>query len=113
MKKTLLLATLFLSIGVLSGCIHQQNNQKTTQPEATNAVEIKGFAFNPTKITISKGTTVTWTQKDNALHTVTSDNFDSRNLSTGQTFSQTFNEAGTFKYICTIHPSMEAEIIVN
>jgi len=77
-------------------------------------VSIAGFAYNPAEITISKGTTVIWTQNDAANHTVTSDTglFDSGNLTTGQTFSLTFNEIGTFKYHCTIHPFMKGTVNV-
>src|SRR3990172_7850849 len=77
-------------------------------------VSIAGFAYNPAEITISKGTTVIWTQNDAANHTVTSDTglFDSGNLTTGQTFSLTFNEIGTFKYHCTIHVFMKGRVNV-
>lgn len=86
--------------------------QPTPTPAAV-AVEIKGFAFNPATITIPKGTTVTWAQKDSAIHTVTADSFDSGRLGQGQTFSFTFNQAGTFEYRCTIHPSMRGKVIVT
>jgi plastocyanin len=61
------------------------------------------------------GTTVTWTNDDGVNHTVTSDQgaFDSGPLATGQTFSQTFNQAGTFTYHCTIHPSMQGTVVVQ
>lgn len=79
------------------------------------SVEIKGFAYNPATITVSKGTTVTWMQQDSAVHTVTSVSgniLDSKNLAKGQTFSYTFGEVGTFKYFCSNHPSMKGEVIV-
>ena len=80
-----------------------------------DSVEIKGFAYNPATITVSSGTTVTWTQQDSAVHTVTSVSgniLDSKNLVKGQTFSYTFDETGTFKYFCSNHPSMKGEVIV-
>jgi plastocyanin len=77
---------------------------------APSVVEIKNIAFNPANITISKGTTVIWMQNEssNVVHTVTSDAgiFDSGTLSPGQTFNWTFNETGTFKYHCLIHPTI-------
>jgi plastocyanin len=73
-------------------------------------VEIRNIAFNPANITISKGTTVIWMQNEsiNLNHTVTSDTgvFDSGTLILRQTFNWTFNETGTFKYHCTIHPTI-------
>jgi plastocyanin len=88
----------------------------TVQPittQETVAVEIKGLAFVPATITISKGTTVTWTQEDNVTHTVTGTGFDSGDLSQGKTFSYTFNEVGIFNYGCLYHPSMSGKIIVT
>ena len=78
------------------------------------------FGFNPTTITITVGTTVTWTNTTGAPHTVTSDDgtsFDS-NINTpisanGGMFSFTFTKAGTFAYHCQIHPFMKATIIVQ
>ena len=95
----------------------------TAQPGATTtltaqavSVEIKNFQFNPATLNITKGTTVTWTQKDSVQHTVTAtsgENFDSGNLNQGQTFSYTFNEVGTVVYGCTNHPTMSGTIIVT
>ncbi len=80
------------------------------------AVNIENFAFNPAVLTIKKGTTVTWTNMDSAPHTVNSDTqweLDSGSLSKGQSFSHTFNEAGTFDYHCAFHSMMTAKVIVE
>ncbi len=84
-------------------------------PTSTNEVEISNFSFKPEDITITAGTTVTWTNKDAATHTVTSDDelFDSGNLSKGDTFQYTFNQTGTFDYHCTLHPNMKGKVIVK
>ena len=104
----------FLTLGVLiSGCTGQKTEP---QPSTTNTVDIQGFAFNPDTITIAKGTTVTWTNKDiSAQHTVTEINnaFSSETLNEGQTYTHTFNEAGTFEYQCHIHPNMKGNVIVS
>jgi plastocyanin len=80
-----------------------------------NAVTIQNFAFNPGTIEVAVGTTVTWTNQDSATHTVTADDgsFDSNNLATSATFSQTFSTAGTFTYHCKIHTSMKATVTVK
>ncbi len=113
---------------LISGCAYQQKTgtQPTptpvvtetpaTTPVSTASVEIKDFAFNPATLTISKGTTVTWTHNDTAPHTVTENNnvFNSPTLTKGQTFSYTFNEAGTFDYYCSIHPTrMKGKVVVT
>jgi plastocyanin len=78
------------------------------------AIDITNFAFVPATVTISKGTTVVWTEQDSGIsHTVTGTGFDSGPLSQGQTFNQTFNDAGTFNYHCSIHSNMTGTIIVQ
>lgn len=82
---------------------------------ATVQVTIQNFAFSPQTITVAPGTTVTWTQKDSAPHTVTSDTgawTASVDLSPGQTFSHTFTTIGTYPYHCAVHPNMMASVIV-
>lgn len=85
------------------------------QTPATASVTIQNFAFSPATLTIAKGTIVTWTNQDSASHTIASDtsSFFSQSLSTGQSFSFTFSQTGTFPYHCGIHPSMTATIIVQ
>ena len=84
----------------------------TTKPE-TVSVDIYGFAFNPSAITIPAGTTVIWTQMDSVDHTVTGIGFDSGTLSQGQAFRWTFYDAGTYSYSCSIHPNMIGTVIVT
>jgi plastocyanin len=61
------------------------------------------------------GTTVTWTNLDSTVHTVTSGTgaFDSGALGQNATFSYTFNSRGTFNYHCTLHPFMTGKVIVE
>ena len=80
-----------------------------------NEVWIQGMAFVPSSITVSAGTTITWTNKDGMTHTVTSDAalFDSGNIGSGKAYSHNFATAGTYKYHCSIHPTMLGKVIVN
>ncbi|WP_329046025.1 cupredoxin domain-containing protein [Amycolatopsis sp. NBC_01488] len=82
-----------------------------------NAVAIKDFAFAPAATTVKKGTTVTWTNQDQDAHTVTSTGsggpLRSPTLQTGQSYRYTFTTAGTFEYLCTIHPFMTATVTVT
>ena len=86
-----------------------------TPPTSTSEVMIHNFSFLPQTITVAKGTTVTWTNMDNATHTVTSNTglFNSGNLGTGSTFRFTFNTPGTYTYHCSIHGSMTGTVIVT
>jgi plastocyanin len=78
--------------------------------------------FDPASTTVSAGTTVTWTNDDTTLHTVTSGSaesgdsgaqFDSSYLAAGKTFQHKFDTAGTFDYYCTLHPFMKGKVIVS
>jgi plastocyanin len=87
----------------------------TSTPGQSATVTIENIAYSPVDITVSVGTTVTWTNKDPVTHTVTSDTgiFDSGDMSQGNTFSYTFNETGTFNYHCKIHSSMHGTVTVE
>jgi plastocyanin len=86
-----------------------QNNQKVV------TVSIRDFFFDPANITVAPGTTVRWVNQGNAPHTVTANDksFDSERLNPGQSFTHTFQGAGTFSYFCEIHPHMTASVSVN
>lgn len=78
----------------------------TTTP-STNMVSVNiiSYTFVPATLTVTNGTTVTWTNGDPVPHTVTSVTgaFDSGSISPGATWSYTFNQTGSFEYKCTFH----------
>jgi plastocyanin len=84
-------------------------------PVATDAVDIKNFGFSPATITVKAGSTVVWTNDDSIQHDITFDGGDiaSNDLNHNDTFSHTFPTAGTFHYICSIHPFMHGTVIVT
>jgi plastocyanin len=77
-------------------------------------VSIFQFSFIPGTLTITKGTVVKWVNNDPVTHLVTSDNgiFESSSLNQGDSFTYTFQNAGSFPYHCHIHPSMTGTIVV-
>jgi LPXTG-motif cell wall-anchored protein len=80
---------------------------------ASATVAIKDFSFGPGTITIHVGDTVTWVNQGPSSHTATaSGGFDTGVLSRGQSASHLFTSAGTFSYICSIHPFMHASVVV-
>ena len=82
-------------------------------PAMEATVEIADFAFGPAEVTIAVGGTVTWSNTDNQAHTATSSgNFDTGAIDAGTSASVTFDEAGTFTYICSFHPFMTATVTV-
>lgn len=85
--------------------------------QETNQVTYKGFAVVQKSIKIKKGTTVTWTNEDNAKHDVTFDEsypgLESTDLfGKGETKSITFDTVGSFSYYCSPHPYMKGMIEV-
>jgi plastocyanin len=83
--------------------------------DQTIEVSAKGFMFTPATITVKAGTTVTWVNLDQEPHTVFSDAglFRSSALDTKERFSFKFDKAGTYHYLCTIHPRMLGTIVVE
>ena len=85
------------------------------QSSSANTVTIQDFSFQPSTLTVPKGTTVTWHNQGVVDHTVTSDTngmFDSR-ISPGKEFSFSFSAPGTYNYHCSIHTSMHGTIVVT
>ena len=86
------------------------------QPSAANvAVKIDNFVFGPQAITVSVGTTVTWTNSDDIPHTAVSTDgvFKSKVMDTDERFSYTFTKAGTYSYYCSVHPKMTGKVVVQ
>ena len=93
------------------------NSASTDQTQSTNKVTIANMAFSPSQITVNKGDTVTWTNNDSTAHSVNeTDNQkgpDSGDLNPGDKYSFTFDQTGTFKYRCNLHPEMLGTVTVT
>jgi plastocyanin len=107
--------------GMMDGGMHGGMMGTSTGPETTGsaagqgAVRIADFRFDPTVLTVSRGTVVTWTNYDDAPHTATADSkaWDTGILNKGDSASITFDNAGEYAYYCAVHPAMTARIIVR
>ena len=91
-----------------------QTSQALTPTQAI-AIEIDNFKFGVVSLEVAAGTIVTWTNRDDVPHTVVSTTkvFKSPALDTGESFSYTFRDAGTFEYYCGLHPRMTGKIVVK
>ena len=118
MGITLLVATLVGSLAVPSMASDRSQRNTASRLAATSVerVKIVNFAFKPKTITIAKGTKVRWTNSGTVSHTTTSNKglWDSGVLAPGAAFGRVFRKVGTFKYHCTIHPTlMHGKIVVT
>ena len=127
-RKTRMLGAGLLSLAFATGLAACGGDGGGGQPEAGQeagaggtTVQIKQFRFQPDKLEVSRGTTVTWRNEDAILHTVTAGapgqpkgSFDKELADKGTAASVTFDSPGTFTYFCSRHPeAMRAEITVK
>jgi plastocyanin len=144
-RKLALISPLLFSAAILSGCGASSSasdsleSTRISSPEpatntemptaahettmeqsamtSSNQVVIDNFAFRPAELTISRGSKVTWRNRDDVPHTATSTTkpraFDSHSLDTDEQFSHTFATSGTYEYFCALHPHMTGKIIVK
>jgi plastocyanin len=96
-----------------SGINGGNDENGTSPPPESNEVTMGAASFNPGNLTVETGTTVTWVNTSNEVHTVTSGSdgnhdglFDSGNMNPEAEFTYTFNEEGTFPYYCIPHLNM-------
>jgi plastocyanin len=82
---------------------------------AVHTVTIDGFAFKPPSITVKQGDTVLWRNTDPVPHTATAKEagLDSHDIPANGTYRFTAKKKGRFPYICTLHPIMKGELIVE
>jgi plastocyanin len=108
LATTVMIATLLLA-GTPSVTANDQASAASVD------VKIDNFTFGPQTLTVSVGTTVVWTNRDDIPHTVVSTDgvFKSKVRDTDEKFSYTFNKAGTYPYFCSVHPKMTGKVVVQ
>jgi plastocyanin len=86
-----------------------------SEPVATTEVKmVKSYRFDPKTIEIQAGETVTWTNEDNFTHTVEVEGRSDHEVGRGESVSITFDQPGTFDYVCTLHRhDMDGTVIVR
>jgi plastocyanin len=87
-------------------------------PQATGLtarLPMQQYSFQPASATVRRGTTVSWSNEDEAVHTVTATDgsFDSGRMPIGSIFSMTFSTPGTYEYACSIHAAMRGTLVVE
>lgn len=105
-------AILFAASALLSGSGLEDKTQPSVG-DTTSTVVIRGFAFNPSNLTVERGTTVIWLNGDYMTYKIRSNSFESGNLTRGDAFSYTFNETGNYDYSEVTNPLMKGRITVT
>ena len=88
----------------------------TPAPEsAQTTITIQNFSFSPVSMTVPVGATVSWKNLDGEPHTVRSldEQFRSGALDQNDSFTFRFVKAGTYRYVCSIHPQMVGTVVVK
>jgi len=83
--------------------------------EGAVKAEMRTMTFAPKRLEIAPGTTVTWTNNDQLVHTITADDgsWDSGAIEPGKPWSHTFAQPGEVAFHCTPHPFMKAVVVVR
>lgn len=78
-------------------------------------VVIDNFTFSPTPLAVKVGTKVTWANHDDMPHSVVFPTLKLKSppMDTDESFSHTFDQAGTFDYVCGLHPFMHGQVVVE
>jgi plastocyanin len=97
--------------------VAQKTQMTTPQAPVGSQVLVKLFQYQPGRIQVKAGTTVTWVNDDEIFHTVTVDSkdrsFDAPLDGKGKSFSFTFTQPGIYSYYCDRHEHMRGEIEVR
>ena len=111
MRKFLLPAVAAAAV-FAAGCA---SSGESSEPVATTEVQmVKSYRFDPKVIEIKAGDTVTWTNEDNFTHTVEVEGQEDHEVGKGESVEITFDEPGTYDYVCTLHSQdMDGTVIVK
>jgi plastocyanin len=107
-----LLATALAAAALAAGC---GGAGASAEPVATTEVEmVKSYRFDPKTIEVEAGSTVTWTNQDNFTHTVEVEGQEDHKVERGEQVSITFDQPGTYEYVCTLHSQdMTGTVVVK
>jgi plastocyanin len=110
--RVFLLAVVAAAALFAAGC---GGEGESSEPVAATEVEmVKSYRFDPKVIEIAAGDTVTWTNEDNFTHTVQVDGQEDHKVGKGESVEITFDEPGTYDYVCTLHSQdMDGTVIVR
>ena len=108
----LAIAALVLALAGIRGEIASAGG--AAEASRASTVAIDGFAYRPATLTVGRGSQVVFSNKDGVTHTATRNGgFTTGRIKPGKAASIRFGQRGTFRYHCSIHPSMRGKVIVD
>lgn len=98
-----------------SGAADQPSEPEVRAPRAVQRITMVDSVYRPRSVSVPRGTRIRWVNGGALLHSSTSTRglWDSGLLDPGESYSRVFRRAGTFRYACTIHPTMRGRIVVT
>ena len=104
-----------LAEGAIFACLALGVRAATADGASPAQIVIQNFRFDPPTLEVPVGTTVTWMNKDEEIHMVTSSHglFRSPGLEGDQQFAHRFEKPGSYEYGCALHPQMKGTIVVR
>ena len=107
-------AAILAAAAMVIVCVFQLTAGERSEPK-THTVTMENMRFQPQHLTVARGDTVVWVNKDLVPHTATSKagGFDSQVVPAEKTWRFTARKTGEFAYICAFHPTMAATLQVR
>ncbi len=115
-RRLFLAALAVLPVFWLAACGGEADRQRTAAPSTGTAaatVVIDAMAFSPEGDEIAAGESVVWTFKDDTTHDVAFDDAPTSPKQKSGTWQRTFDQPGSYEYVCTLHPNMRGTVLVR
>ena len=96
-------------------CYKNNGRDYNNSSNMAKKVSISATGYSPATLTVASGSTVTWTNTDNMVHTVTTADgkISSGDIAAGSSFSQAFTTTGTFNYFDSHNTTMSGVVTVT
>jgi plastocyanin len=114
MKRSLALLAVALVAALLATQAALAAQPGPARASRAKTVDISHFEFHPPTLSVAKGAKVVFSNSSGTAHTATDKGvFSSGRIKPGDSFAVRFEQKGTFRYHCEIHPFMHGKIVVD